>query len=113
MKNQGSFPNNVFKRTLLRPLSSRPEHIGVPAQLPPSTRPPLTALGVHPRGIALPWHNSSVEKATSLLYSKIVTSREFKRWLEQQGCSFSPAKGSHLKVRLGRRSTIKRDLGLK
>ena len=28
------------------------------------------------------------------------------RWLEQQGCSFSPAKGSHLKVRLGRRSTI-------
>jgi len=41
-----------------------------------------------------------------MLYSEIVTSGEFKRWLEQQGCSFSPAKGSHLKVRLGRRSTI-------
>jgi mRNA interferase HicA len=41
-----------------------------------------------------------------MLYSEIVTSGEFKRWLEQQGCSFSPAKGSHLKVRLGRHSTI-------
>jgi mRNA interferase HicA len=35
-----------------------------------------------------------------------MTSSEFKRWLEQQGCSFSPAKGNHLKVRLGRHSTI-------
>ena len=60
----------------------------------------------------------------------MVTSSEFKRWLEQQGCSFSPAKGSPLKVRLGRHSTIlpmhakkeigkglekkiKKDLGLK
>jgi mRNA interferase HicA len=28
-----------------------------------------------------------------------VTSHEFKRWLEKQGCSFEPAKGGHLKVR--------------
>jgi len=75
-------------------------------------------------------HNSSVENVTYLLYSRTVTSREFKRWLEQQGCSFAPAKGSHLIVRLGRHSTIlpmhgtkeigtglenkiKKDLGLK
>ena len=59
-----------------------------------------------------------------------MTSAERKRWLEQQGCSFEPGKGSHLKVRLGNRSTvlpmhgrkeigkgleqrIKKDLGLK
>jgi mRNA interferase HicA len=59
-----------------------------------------------------------------------VTSAELKRWLEQQGCTFGPGKGSHLRVRLGSRSTvlpmhgkkeigkgleqrIKKDLGLK
>ncbi len=59
-----------------------------------------------------------------------MTSAELKRWLEQQGCSFEPGKVSHLKVRLGNRSTIlpihgkkeigkaleqriKKDLGLK
>ena len=59
-----------------------------------------------------------------------MTSGELKRWLEQQGCSFEPGKSSHLKVRLGSRSTvlpmhgkkevgkglerrIKKDLGLK
>lgn len=59
-----------------------------------------------------------------------MTSAEFKRWLEQQGCSFAPGKGGHLKVRLGDRasvlpmhgkkeigkgleSAIKRQLGLK
>jgi mRNA interferase HicA len=47
-----------------------------------------------------------VGNASVLLYPRIVTSGEFKRWLERQGCSFSPAKGSHLKVRLGRHSTI-------
>lgn len=35
-----------------------------------------------------------------------MTSAELKRWLEKQGCTFEPAKGSHLKVRLGRRSSI-------
>jgi len=45
-----------------------------------------------------------------------VTSAELKRWLEQQGCAFEPGKGSHLKVRLGNRSTIlpmhgKKELG--
>jgi mRNA interferase HicA len=60
-----------------------------------------------------------------------VTSAEFKRWLEKQGCTFEPGKGGHLKVRLGRRFSvlpmhgsnkeigkgltekIKRDLGLR
>ena len=59
-----------------------------------------------------------------------MTSAELKRWLEQHGCSFEAGKGSHLKVRLGNRSTvlpmhgkkeigkgleqrIKKDLGLK
>lgn len=45
-----------------------------------------------------------------------MTSAELKRWLEQQGCTFEPAKGSHLKVRLGACSSIlpmhgKKDIG--
>ncbi len=45
-----------------------------------------------------------------------MTSAEFKRWLEQQGCTFAPGKGSHLKVRLGERSSVlpmhaKKELG--
>src|SRR5579883_3186716 len=59
-----------------------------------------------------------------------VTSAELKRWLEQQGCTFEPGKGSHLKVwarhripglsiekkkELGKglESAIKKQLGLK
>jgi mRNA interferase HicA len=34
-----------------------------------------------------------------------VTGNELKRWLEQQGCTFEPGKGSHLKVRLGKHGT--------
>ncbi|MBV8907351.1 MAG: type II toxin-antitoxin system HicA family toxin [Acidobacteriia bacterium] len=45
-----------------------------------------------------------------------MTSAEFKRWLEQQGCSFEPGRGSHLKVRLGEHSSVlpmqgKKELG--
>jgi predicted RNA binding protein YcfA (HicA-like mRNA interferase family) len=40
-----------------------------------------------------------------VLYSD-VTSNELKRWLEKRGCSFSPAKGGHLIVRLGDKKTI-------
>lgn len=51
-----------------------------------------------------------------MLYPDGVTSAEFKRWLEKQGCVFASAKGSHLKVRLGGRSAIlpmhgKKELG--
>lgn len=59
-----------------------------------------------------------------------MNSKQFKKWLEQQGATFQPGKGSHLKVFLnGRQSvlpmhgavelgkgletTIKRQLGLK
>jgi mRNA interferase HicA len=59
-----------------------------------------------------------------------MTYTEFKRWLEKQGCSFGPAKGSHFKVRSAQGSSIlpmhgkeeigkglaakiKKDLGLK
>jgi len=60
-----------------------------------------------------------------------VTSREFKRWLQKQGCLFEPGRGGYLLVRLpGRKSVlpmhgsrqelpkgtvegIKKDLGLK
>jgi mRNA interferase HicA len=46
----------------------------------------------------------------------LVTSAEFRRWLERQGCSIAPGKGSHLKVRLGERSSVlpmqgKKDIG--
>jgi mRNA interferase HicA len=40
-----------------------------------------------------------------VLYSQVVTSTEFKRWLEKRGCSFEPGKGGHLTVRLGARVT--------
>jgi mRNA interferase HicA len=59
-----------------------------------------------------------------------MNSKQFKKWLEQQGASFLQGKGSHLKVFLGGKQTIlpmhgtkeigkgleakiKRDLGLK
>lgn len=60
-----------------------------------------------------------------------MTSKQFKRWLSQQGCTFEPGKGGHLIVRLGTRwsvvpmhgsnkelgtglvNSIKKDLGLK
>ncbi len=35
-----------------------------------------------------------------------VTSAEFKRWLEKQGCTFEPGKEGHLKARLGRRFSV-------
>ncbi|MCX6612949.1 MAG: type II toxin-antitoxin system HicA family toxin [Acidobacteria bacterium] len=31
---------------------------------------------------------------------------EFKRWLSAQGCRFEPAKGGHLKVKLGNKMSI-------
>jgi mRNA interferase HicA len=60
-----------------------------------------------------------------------VTSQEFKRWLQKQGCTFEAGRGGHLTVRLGDKVTdlpthgkqkelgtglvkaIKRHLGLK
>jgi mRNA interferase HicA len=33
-------------------------------------------------------------------------SSEFKRWLLQQGCTFEPGKGGHLKVRRGNRRSV-------
>ena len=41
-----------------------------------------------------------------MLYGQKVTSSEFKRWLEKQGCSFESGKGGHLKVRLGKRFSV-------
>ena len=35
-----------------------------------------------------------------------MTSGELKRWLEKQGCSFSPGRGGHMLVRLGDKKTI-------
>jgi mRNA interferase HicA len=36
-----------------------------------------------------------------VLSSYCLTSAELKRWLEKNGCSFTPGKGGHLLVRLG------------
>jgi len=63
------------------------------------------------------------------VYTKSVKSSEFKRWLAAQGATFSPGKGSHLRVELNGRisylpmhskelgtglvATIKKLLGLK
>ncbi|MGH8248125.1 MAG: type II toxin-antitoxin system HicA family toxin [Gammaproteobacteria bacterium] len=35
-----------------------------------------------------------------------MTSREFNRWLQKQGCKFEPGKGGHLLVRLGNRKSV-------
>ncbi|HWE48598.1 MAG TPA: type II toxin-antitoxin system HicA family toxin [Bryobacteraceae bacterium] len=45
-----------------------------------------------------------------------MTSNELLRFLERNGCSFAPGKGSHLKVRSGNRSSVlpmhgKKELG--
>lgn len=32
-----------------------------------------------------------------------MNSNEFKRWLQKQGATFTPAKGGHIKVQLGSR----------
>jgi mRNA interferase HicA len=42
-----------------------------------------------------------VYSATYLLYPQSMTSAQFKRWLEKQGCTLEPGKGGHLTVRLG------------
>jgi mRNA interferase HicA len=44
---------------------------------------------------------------TDLLYpSYVVTSHEFKRWLQKQGCRFEPGDGGHLAVRLGTKVSV-------
>lgn len=35
-----------------------------------------------------------------------MNSKEFKRWLEKQGCTFEQAKGSHVKVFLNDRFSV-------
>jgi mRNA interferase HicA len=68
---------------------------------------------------------------TSVVFYHLVTSGEFKRWLQKMGCTFEAGHGSHLTVRLGTKTSvlpmhgkqkelgtglvrrIKKDLGLK
>ena len=69
-------------------------------------------------------------KTTEVFNIEIMNSKQMKKWLEHQGATFQPGKGSHLKVFLnGKQSTlpmhgaaelgkgleaaIKRQLGLK
>ncbi|MBI3262870.1 MAG: type II toxin-antitoxin system HicA family toxin [Acidobacteria bacterium] len=35
-----------------------------------------------------------------------MTSAEFKRWLQKQGCTFEPGKGGHLIVRLAEKMSV-------
>lgn len=35
-----------------------------------------------------------------------MTSKQFKRWLSQQGCTFESGKGGHLIVRLGEKTSV-------
>ena len=72
----------------------------------------------------------SLTNTTEVFSIRFVNSKQMKKWLEQQGATFAPGKGSHLKVFLnGRQSAlpmhgttelgkgleaaIKRQLGLK
>ena len=83
------------------------------------------------RGMKPLEHHHAIDNATHLLYALNMTSAQFKRWLEKQGCRFEPAKGGHLRVFLSDRASvlpmhgphkeigkglehrIKKDLGLK
>ena len=73
---------------------------------------------------------ATLKCATEVFSVRYVNSKQMKKWLEQQGATFAPGKGSHLKVFLnGRQSAlpmhgtaelgkgleaaIKRQLGLK
>lgn len=72
----------------------------------------------------------ALTNTTLLLYFSGVNSKQMKKWLEKQGATFEPGKGSHLKVFLngkqsilpmhgtaelgkGLEAAIKRQLGLK
>ncbi len=35
-----------------------------------------------------------------------MTSKQFRRWLSQQGCTFEAGKGGHLIVRLGEKTSV-------
>ena len=79
---------------------------------------------------ASPMHSLPLTDATEVFNVAATNSKQLKKWLEQQGATFQPGKGSHLKVFLnGRQATltmhgtaelgkgleaaIKRQLGLK
>jgi mRNA interferase HicA len=47
-----------------------------------------------------------LRRPTHLVYHLDMTSAQFKRWLEKQGCTFEPAKGGHLRVFLGKQASI-------
>jgi mRNA interferase HicA len=53
-------------------------------------------------------HARDLEKHNiSVYYLSAMNSKQMKRWLEQQGATFLPGKGSHLKVFLnGKQSTL-------
>jgi mRNA interferase HicA len=42
----------------------------------------------------------------NIVYNQLVTSKEFKRWLAQQGALFKAGKGSHLKVYLNGKQSV-------
>jgi mRNA interferase HicA len=50
--------------------------------------------------------NSSVALRNTLMYHLDMTSAQFKRWLEKQGCTFEPAKGGYLTVFFGKQASI-------
>jgi mRNA interferase HicA len=53
------------------------------------------------------WRSSILTNTTLLFSIGFVNSKQMKKWLEQQGATFQPGKGSHLKVFLnGRQSTL-------
>ena len=46
-------------------------------------------------------------KTTEVFNIEIMNSKQMKKWLERQGATFQPGKGSHLKVFLnGKQSTL-------
>jgi mRNA interferase HicA len=46
------------------------------------------------------------DRISIIVYNRCVKSSEFKRWLAEQGVTFKPGKGSHLKVTVNGRNSV-------
>jgi mRNA interferase HicA len=53
-----------------------------------------------------PLGTHSIDNISKNAYSRDVKSSEFKRWLADQGATFTPAKGSHFHVYLNGKQSI-------
>jgi mRNA interferase HicA len=65
-------------------------------------------MAVRKERITKPFHVKAiqVDDINNNVYSAAMNSKEFKRWLSQQGATFQAGKGSHLKVYLNGKQSV-------